>query len=123
MCDHKEPWKKLSYFNSEFKCPITLQNQTKRMVNVIISLTLLSRMKLPTFIKWTSPFSSSGLLGVVFHSYSNFNVTSCKQTAESLIRHSSLWHLILVCTICSCPTKRTLVLWVEYFCGICYSYQ
>ena len=29
-------------------------------------LTLLSRMKLPTFIKWTSPFSSSGLLGVVF---------------------------------------------------------
>ena len=44
----------------------------------------LSRMKLPFFIKLTSQFSSSGLLGVVFHSYSNFNRTSCKQTVESL---------------------------------------
>ena len=39
--------------------------------NVITSLTILNRMKLLTFIKWTSPFSSSGLLGVVFHYYSN----------------------------------------------------
>ena len=69
----------------------------------------LSRLKLPTFIKWTSPFSSSGLLGVVFHSFSN-NRTSCKQTVENLIRHCSLWRLILACAICLCPTKRTLVL-------------
>ena len=27
--------------------------------------------EIPTFIKWTSPFSSSGLLGIVFQSYSN----------------------------------------------------
>ena len=73
-----------------FQCPITLQNQTKRVINVVISLTLLSRMKLPTFIKWTSPFSSSGLLGVVFHSYSNFNRTSCKQTLKSLITDQTL---------------------------------
>ena len=91
-----------------FQCPLTLQNQTKRMINVINSLTVLSRMKLPTFIKWTRPFSSSGLLGVVFHSYSNSNRTPCNQTVESLIRHCSLWRLILVCTICLCPTKRTL---------------
>ena len=68
-------------------------------------------MKLPTFIKWTSPFSSSWLLGVVFHSYSNFNRASCKQTVESLIRHCSLWRRILVCTICLCPTKRKLGLY------------
>ena len=104
MYDHKEPWKK----TVQFQCPITLQNQTKRMINVIISLTLLSRMKLPTFIERTSPLSSSWLLGIVFHSYSNFNRTSCKQTVEILIRHCSLWRLILVCTMCLCPTKRTL---------------
>ena len=83
-----------------FQCPITLQNQRKCMINVIISLTLLSRMKLPTFIKWTSPVSSPWLLGIVFHSYSNFNKTTCKQTVEVLIRHSSRRTI--------CPTKRTL---------------
>ena len=62
MYSHKEPWKIIL-----FQCSITLQNQTKRMINVTISLTLLSRMKLPSFIKWIGPFLSSGLLGVVFH--------------------------------------------------------
>ena len=81
------------------------------MINVTISLTLLSRMKLPTFIKWTSLFSSSGLLGVVYYSYSNFDKISCKQTVENLIRHCSLWRLISACTICLCPTNRTLVLY------------
>ena len=102
---------------------IKLQNQTKRMINVTISLTLLSRMKLPTFIKWTSTFSSPGLLGVVFHSYSNFNRTSCKQTVENLIRHCSLWRLILACNICPCPTKNASLIWVKYFWCICYSHQ
>ena len=104
MYNHKEPWKSIL-----FQCAITLQKQTKYMINVTISLTLLSRMKLPTFIKWTSLFSSSGLLGVVFHSYLNFDGTSCKHTVENLIRHCSLWCLIFACTICRCPTKRTLV--------------
>ena len=118
MYKSKKPWK-----NIPFQCSITLQNQTKRMINVTISLTLLNRMKLHTFIKWTSPFSSSGLLGVVFHSYSNFNRTSYKQT-ENLIRHCSLWRLIMACTICLCPTKKNAsIIWVKYFCCICYSHQ
>ena len=95
--------------NILFQCSITLQNQKKRMINVTITLTLLSRMKLPTFVKWTSPFSSPGLVGVVFHYYSNFNRAFFKQKVENLIRYCSLWRLILVCTICLCPTKRTLV--------------
>ena len=41
--------------NILFQCSITLQDQTKRMINVTIFLILLNRMKLPTFIKWTSP--------------------------------------------------------------------
>ena len=86
-----------------------MQNQTKHTINV--SLTLLSRMKRSTFIKWTSPFSSSGLLGVVFHPYSNLNRTSCKLTVENLIKQCSLWRLKRACTIYLCPTKRTLVLY------------
>ena len=119
MYNHKEPWK-----NILFQCSKTLQNQTNRMINVTISLTLLSRIKLPTFIKRTSPFWSSGSLGVVFHSYTNFNRKSCKQTVENLIRHCSLWRLISACTICLCPTKKNAsLIWVKYFCCICYSHQ
>ena len=92
------------------------------MINVTISLTLLSRMKLPTFVKWNSPFSS-GFLDVGCHSYSNFNRVSCKQTVENLIRHGSLLRLILACTTCLCPTKNASLIWVKYFCCICYSHQ
>ena len=66
------------------------------------------------FIKWTSPFSSSGLLSVVFHSYSNFNRSSCKQTVENLIRLCILWRLILACTDCLRPTKKNAsLIWVN----------
>ena len=44
-----------------------------------------------------------------FHSYSNFNRISFKQTVENLIRHGSLWRLILACTTCLYPTKKTPV--------------
>ena len=43
--------------------------------------------------------------------YSNFNRKLCKQTVETLIRPRILWHLIWVCTVCLCPTKRTLGLY------------
>ena len=89
-----------------FQCSIILQNQTKLMINAIISLTHLSRIKLSTFIKWTSPYSFSGLLGIVFHSCSNFYRTFSKQTVGSLIRHCILWCLILVCTICLWQPKE-----------------
>ena len=58
-----------------------------------------------------------------FYSYSNFNRTSCKQTVGNLIRHCSLWRLILACTICLCPTKNTSLIWAKYFCCVCYSHQ
>ena len=66
MYNHKEPWKKYPVSRH-----YNIEEPDKAYDNVTISLTLLSRMKLPTFIKQTSPFSSSGLAGVVFHSYSN----------------------------------------------------
>ena len=107
-----------------FQCPITLQNQTKRMINVTISLTFLRQTKLPTFIKWTSPFSSSWLLGFVFHSYSNFNRTSCKhavelvQTLQYVASDLGLYYLSMS------HKKNTRLIWVKYYCCIlCYSHQ
>ena len=49
-----------------------------------------------------------GVRWYFFRFYSNFNRKLCKQTVETLIRRRILWRLIWVCTICLCPTKRTL---------------
>ena len=43
---------------------------------------------------------------VFFISIQVLIVKLCKQTVETLIRHQILWHLIWVCTICLCPTKK-----------------
>ena len=61
-----------------------------------------------TVIIWTSPFPFKGMLGGNFPFYSNFNRIFCKQTVETLIRRRFLRRLIWVCTVCLCPTKRTL---------------
>ena len=64
-------------------------------------------MEVPIFINWTSPFPILGLLGGIFHFYSNFNRTFCKQTVETLIRHCYTAS-DQFCTVCRCPIKRTL---------------
>ena len=55
--------------------------------------------------------SNLGLLGGIFHFYSNFKRNVYKQTVESLIRRRVLRRLIWFCTVCPCPTKRTLDLY------------
>ena len=47
-----------------------------------------------------------GLLGGIFHFYSNSNTAFCKQMMETLIRRRVLWRLIWVCAVCLCPTKK-----------------
>ena len=37
-----------------------------------------------------------------------FDRTFCKQTVETLIRRHIMWLHIWVCSVCLCPTKRTL---------------
>ena len=45
-------------------------------------------MNFPILITRTSPFPLSGVLGGIFHFYSNFNGIFCtKQTVKILIRH------------------------------------
>ena len=56
-------------------------------------------------------FLFEGVLGGSFHFRSNFKRTFRKQTVEILIRHHILWNLIWFCTVCLCPTKRTLGLY------------
>ena len=43
-------------------------------------------MDFPALISRTSQFPILGVLGGIFHCYSNFNRTFCKQTVETLIR-------------------------------------
>ena len=75
------------------------------------TLTHLSRMDFHTLISRTSPFPILRVLGGVFHFYSNSNRTLCEHTVETLIRRRVLWRLIWVCTVCLCPTKKTLCLY------------
>ena len=63
------------------------------------NMTHLSQMEFLTLISWTISFTFLGLLGGIFHFYSNFNSTFCKQTVETLIRCT-------VCTVCLCSTKK-----------------
>ena len=50
----------------------------------------------------------SVLLGRTFHFYSDFNRAFSNQTVDTLIRRRVLRRLIWVCTVCLCPTKKTL---------------
>ena len=52
-----------------------------------------------------------GWLVVFLLFYSNFKRQFCKQTVENLIRRRVLWRLIWFCTVCRCPTKKTLGLY------------
>ena len=63
-------------------------------------------MGFPTTISRTCPFPVLGVLDGIFLFYLNFNSIFCKQNVETLIRR-----LIWVCTVCPCPTKRTLGLY------------
>ena len=51
-----------------------------------LRLTHFSRMEFPTDINWNSPYPILGLLGGIFHFYSEFDRTFCKQTVNNLIR-------------------------------------
>ena len=68
----------------------------------------------PFMLNWIShryqlEQSISVLRGVrCYFSFSSFKRKLCKQTVETLIRRRILRRLIWVCTICLCPTKRTL---------------
>ena len=76
-------------------------------------LTHLCRMCFPILINWTSPFQNLGLLGGIFHCYSNSKRNFCMQTVENLIRRRILRRLIWFCTVCRCPTKKIFQGWYQ----------
>ena len=61
---------------------------------------------IPSVIDWSSPVPFLGLLGGIFHFYSNFDRTFCKQTLETDMG------LITIFNVCLCTTKRTLGLYL-----------
>ena len=50
-------------------------------------------------------------VGWYFSLPSYFGRPFCKQTVNTLIRHCVLRRLVWACTVCLCPTKRTLGLY------------
>ena len=78
---------------------------------LLCQLTHLRQVEFPCVINWTSPFQFKGLMSDIFLFYSHFNRTFCKQIVETMIGCHVLWHLIWVCTVCLCPTKRMLGLY------------
>ena len=44
--------------------------------------------------------------------YSNYKRNCCQQTVENLIRRRVLRRLVCFCTVCRCPIKRTLGVYV-----------
>ena len=73
-------------------------------------------MKLPTFIKCNSPFSSSGLLGVFFLFLFKFIANSRKpdQTLQSVASGLGMYYSYMS------HEKTNMGI---YFCCICYSHQ
>ena len=73
-----------------------------------------------------NPFMSNGISPScqLDESISNFRIVGwyvsflfkfirnfCKQTVENLIRRRNIWRLIWICSVCLCPTKRTIGLY------------
>ena len=84
-------------------------------------------MEFLTLINSTGPFLLKGLLGSIFHFYSNSNRTFCEQTVETLItiqmRHSAASDLGLHCLPMS-HKKGARLIWVNtqvrfHICDIC----
>ena len=74
-------------------------------------LTHFCRMYFPILINWVNLFIILGLLGGIFHFYSNFKRNFCQQTVENVIWCHILGRLIWVSTVCLCPTKMMLGLY------------
>ena len=65
-------------------------------------------MEFPTFYQLDQSISVLRLLSGNFHFHSNFKSTLCMKTVETLSGRHVLSRLIWVCTVCLCPTERTL---------------
>ena len=74
-------------------------------------LTHLCLMEFTTLVNWTNLFRVLGVLGSKCQFQLNFKSTFCRRTVETLIRRRVLRRLVWVCTVCLCPTNRTLGLY------------
>ena len=118
MYNHKEPLKKI---------PVSiLYNIAEPHKAYVKSIHLLNRFKsneTSHFYRMDQSIFVIRVVGCCFSFLFNSLRTFCKQTVENLIRHCRLLRLILACTICLCLTKIASLIWVKYFCCVCYLHQ
>ena len=60
-------------------------------------------MNFPISISRTRLLQILGVLGIIFHFYSNSNRKFCEQTLETMIKRHILQRWICVCAVCLCP--------------------
>ena len=70
-------------------------------------------MNFPISIGWTSLFQILGVLGGIFHFYSNSNRKLCKQTVETDQTPRSVAS-DLVCAVCVCPKNDAMPIGVNH---------
>ena len=105
-CEYFPPINRILALNSEyvlienkrFDDNFQLRTLTWRSVKVSTLYVCLPvyRMDFHISINWTSPIPILGLLGGIFHFYSNFKRNLCLQTVENLIRR----RVLLACVFC-----------------------
>ena len=116
MNDHTEPWK---------NCPVSMPYniaETDKAYMYDKCHHILNHFKsneTSNFYQMDQSIFAFVVVGYCFQSYSNFNRPSCKQTVEILKRHCSLWRHPFSMS----NKKNTWLIWVKYFCCICYSHQ
>ena len=108
-CKLLSPFRPIRNWNEVVLVPLACKDE--HLECKVNTLNHLCRMYFPILINWTSSFQISGLLDGIFYFYSNFKRNFCKQTVKNLIRCRVLRRLIWFCTVCLCPTKRTLGLY------------
>ena len=93
----------------------TLVNKLAFGVTTTVKSGQAVQMEFPIFVNWISPFPFNGLLDSIFIFNKIFKGTFGKQTVEILIRRHVLRRLFWFCTVCLCPTNKTLGLygWVK----------
>ena len=92
--------------------------QYHSFLHTLSSIMLFSYFFSSPLTHWYQLDQSISVFNVRWYFYFNldFDRTFCKQTMETLIRHSNLSHLIHVCTVCIYDQKNDATLiWVNLF--------
>ena len=117
MYDHKEPWKEYTVsMLYNIVEPDKPYDKCHHLLNPFKS------NETSHFYQTDQSIFVFRVVGCCFHSYLNINRISCKHTVENLIRQSMASDLGPDYLSMS-HKKNASLIWVKYFCCICFSHQ